>query len=90
AVIGVVLSNGNIGQDHFKCHAPGCFDKTFGRLAELKRHHKCKHETLARKPQFWCPVGNCDRSKSGAGGSFPRKDKMMDHLSRKHADIVGS
>ncbi|OAK97843.1 hypothetical protein IQ06DRAFT_205185, partial [Phaeosphaeriaceae sp. SRC1lsM3a] len=86
--IGVVLSNGRKGQDRYKCHAPGCFDKTFGRITELKRHHACKHAAAGRKPQFWCPVEGCGRSKAGMGQAFPRKDKMVDHLSRVHASVV--
>jgi hypothetical protein len=36
-----------------------------------------------------CVSGLGDRSKRGSRGAFPRQDKMMDHLSRKHADKVG-
>ncbi|KAF2820687.1 hypothetical protein CC86DRAFT_387145 [Ophiobolus disseminans] len=88
--IGIILSNGETGQDQYQCHAPDCFNKTFGRIAELKRHHAGKHAAVGRKPQFWCPINECERSKTGQGEAFPRKDKMFDHLSRAHANIVGS
>ncbi|KAH3927021.1 hypothetical protein HBI04_057460 [Parastagonospora nodorum] len=88
ATIGVVLDTDQPGQNQYKCNAPTCFNKTFGRLAELKRHHKCKHAVAGRRPQFWCPVEGCVRSKTGQGGAFPRKDKMVDHLSKVHASVV--
>jgi hypothetical protein len=88
--IGMIFSNGEVGQDQYRCTAPGCHNKTFGRLAELKRHHAGKHAAAGRKPQFWCPVEGCERSRAGQGEAFPRKDKMFDHLSRMHPDVVGS
>jgi hypothetical protein len=88
--IGKIFSNGETGQDQYRCVVPGCNNKTFGRLAELKRHHAGKHAAVGRKPQFWCPVKGCERSRAGQGEAFPRRDKMFDHLSRMHPDIVGS
>jgi hypothetical protein len=87
--IGMILSNGETGKDQYTCHVPTCINKIFGRLAELKRHHAGKHAAVAKRPQFWCPVTGCDRSKNGVGHAFPRKDKMVDHLSRMHGDVVG-
>ncbi|KAH8728449.1 hypothetical protein GQ44DRAFT_47519 [Phaeosphaeriaceae sp. PMI808] len=87
--IGMILINGETGQDRYKCNAPTCCTKTFGRIAELKRHHACTHGMAGKKPQFWCPIADCERSRGGAGEAFPRKDKMVDHLSRVHADVVG-
>jgi hypothetical protein len=40
--------------------------------------------------RFWCPVDECVRSKEEHGRTFPRKDKMVDHLMRVHGDKVGS
>jgi hypothetical protein len=86
--MGTLFSNGDTSQDHFKCLAPGCFNKTFRRVVELRRHHMTKHAAVGTKPRFWCPVEGCKRSKMG-GEAFPRKDKMHDHLERVHASIVG-
>jgi hypothetical protein len=54
--------------------------------------HVCLHylqtpQSLARQLIY---ITTGDRSVTGRKGAFPRKDKMMDHLSRVHADIVGS
>ena len=90
-MIGFIFGNGEASEDQYKCRAPACSRLTFGRLAELKRHNACRHGGHDGKlPQFWCPVEKCERSKTGQGGAFPRKDKMFDHLSRMHANIVGS
>ncbi|KAH7394376.1 hypothetical protein BKA66DRAFT_298884 [Pyrenochaeta sp. MPI-SDFR-AT-0127] len=89
-IIGFILSNGNVQSDEYQCSVPRCKGKPFRRLVELKRHHDSLHGGLAgRKSQFWCPIDGCDRSMTGHGEAFPRKDKMMDHLSRMHADKVG-
>jgi hypothetical protein len=91
-VLGYIVSTGTgtVHQDQYKCSSPSCQRATFGRLAELKRHHASKHGTSGvRRPQYWCPIDGCDRSKRFQGNAFPRKDKMTDHLSRVHADIVG-
>ncbi|KAF2128018.1 hypothetical protein P153DRAFT_261112, partial [Dothidotthia symphoricarpi CBS 119687] len=85
--IGVILSNGNACDDIYECSISACAGRTFGRLAELKRHHQSKHEGLAgHKARFWCPVDGCEsRSMADDGKAFPRKDKMMDHLAKVHA-----
>jgi hypothetical protein len=59
-IIGVILSNGEVRNDRFKCHVPSCSGVSFGRLAELKRHHTCRHGGHEGKtPRFWCPVDGC-------------------------------
>lgn len=68
--IGMIFSNGEAGQDQYKCAAPGCHNQTFGRLAELKRHHAGKHAAISRRPHFWCPVEDCERSKTGQERRF--------------------
>ncbi|KAF1851544.1 uncharacterized protein K460DRAFT_401560 [Cucurbitaria berberidis CBS 394.84] len=89
-VIGVILSNGEVRKDQYRCYDSACSGASFARLAELKRHHTTRHGGHAgKKPQFWCPIDTCARSKNGGQEAFPRKDKMMDHLSRVHADKVG-
>ncbi|KAH7394375.1 hypothetical protein BKA66DRAFT_400147, partial [Pyrenochaeta sp. MPI-SDFR-AT-0127] len=82
--IGTILSNGVSRHEKYKCYQPACSGLTFGRLAELKRHHATRHE----RPKFFCPVDGCERSLKNGGRGFPRKDKMVDHLERKHADKV--
>lgn len=89
-IIGTILSNGEVSQEQYKCYAFTCLNKTFGRLAELRRHHACEHGVDGKMPQFWCPIEGCERSRTRSGKAFPRKDKMFDHLSKVHANIVGS
>ena len=89
-VVGLLLSNGDARLDRYQCPFPTCAEISFGRPAELKRHHASRHKGYgSRKPRYWCPVQGCNRSKTGKRGPFPRKDKMMDHLERIHRDEVG-
>ena len=60
-VIGLILSNGRIQNDEYRCAVPSCRGKPFGRLAELKRHHDSVHGGLVgRQSQFWCPIDGCE------------------------------
>jgi hypothetical protein len=89
-VIGTFLTNDEVGGDYYVCSIPNCANDTFGRVHELKRHYASKHGGVGgKRQQFWCPVTGCDRSKTGLGKAFPRKDKMKDHSKRMHADKVG-
>ncbi|OAL54048.1 hypothetical protein IQ07DRAFT_641055 [Pyrenochaeta sp. DS3sAY3a] len=84
-VIGIILSNGSIRTDRYKCHELDCAASSFGRLADLKRHNASKHHrNSANRQSFWCPVEGCKRSRNGGGEPFPRKDKMKDHLRCVH------
>jgi hypothetical protein len=85
-MIGIVLSNGIAGHDKYNCHIRGC-SASFTRLADLKRHNGSRHNR--ERARFWCPVDECERSMGRGGRAFPRKDKMVDHLERVHADKVG-
>ncbi|KAH7086517.1 hypothetical protein FB567DRAFT_528128 [Paraphoma chrysanthemicola] len=85
-VVGIVLSNGITGHDKYNCHIRGC-SASFTRLADLKRHNGSRHNR--ERARFWCPVDGCERSMGQGGRAFPRKDKMVDHLERVHADKVG-
>jgi hypothetical protein len=61
-VLGYIVSTGTgtVHQDQYKCSSPSCQRATFGRLAELKRHHASKHGTSGvRRPQYWCPIDGC-------------------------------
>jgi hypothetical protein len=77
AAMGTALKNGL-----FKCILKQCADITFKRPAELKRHYNTIH--AAQKPEFWCNVPSCDRSVAAGGRPFHRKDKLQDHVQRKH------
>lgn len=87
-IIGYILSNGTNQVDKYKCHMPSCSEATFGRLADLKRHRASRHGAMRKS--YWCPVSGCERSLNGGGRPFPRKDKMFQYLSQKHADITSS
>ncbi|KAL9600821.1 MAG: hypothetical protein Q9219_002959 [cf. Caloplaca sp. 3 TL-2023] len=64
----------------FPCKVEGC-DKAFIREADLDRHGKC-HE--AGPKSFDCCAARCPRK--GTKG-FWRKDKLKDHLDRKHPEL---
>ncbi|KAF1833446.1 hypothetical protein BDW02DRAFT_500548 [Decorospora gaudefroyi] len=68
----------------FKCNRANCEHKTFNRPAELKRHHNTTHSV--KKPEFWCPVSRCERSAHVRMKSFPRKDKLKDHVRLMHSE----
>lgn len=72
ATMGSILFNGK-----FKCTEVACANKTFGRRAELQRHHATIH---AVEKWFWCPIPSCSRSKE----PFARKDKLADHVRNIH------
>jgi hypothetical protein len=62
-VIGVILSNGEVRGNQYRCNARACSGMTFGRLADLKRHHSSRHGGAGRKGQrTWCPVDGCESS----------------------------
>jgi hypothetical protein len=77
--IGSVLSNGKL-----LCAAKGCEGLTFGRQAELRRHHTTLHAAI--KPNFWCQVSTCRRSENAGGRAFHRKDKLAAHMKSMHSD----
>jgi hypothetical protein len=88
-ILGLLIINNDGDNERYECPLPACTGKTFGRAAELKRHHVSCHDGFGnKKAQYWCPVSGCERSKTGDQGSFPRKDKMIDHLERMHKDEV--
>jgi hypothetical protein len=76
-VIGSILSNGK-----FKCRETRCRRRSYGRVAELRRHYDVAHAPT--KPAFWCPVTACERSRGIGGRCFPRKDKLRSHLRNVH------
>ena len=76
-VIGTFRHNGK-----FKCIEPRCARKTFNRQAELRRHYDTIH--APRKPEYWCRVATCPRSRANGGYPFPRRDKLRDHMRKVH------
>ncbi|KAF2736993.1 hypothetical protein EJ04DRAFT_399166, partial [Polyplosphaeria fusca] len=69
----------------FVCDVEGCGGQTFARHAELRRHHTTLH--ASNKPNFWCHVTTCQRSMSGGGRAFHRKDKLVAHVQSMHSDV---
>jgi hypothetical protein len=78
--IGSVLDDGR-----FMCDDEKCAGLTFGRQAELRRHYTTLH--AINKPEFWCHVSLCPRSKSVGGEAFHRKDKLMAHVRTMHHNV---
>lgn len=76
-LIGRVFASGR-----FMCPHRQCVRKSFARLAELKRHYEGAH--APRKHTFWCHVPSCKRSRGVGQRSFPRKDKLKDHVRMAH------
>jgi hypothetical protein len=77
-IIGSVMSNGR-----FKCAEHGCYRRSFGRQAELRRHYYGAH---TKKLAYWCEVAWCDRSQAIGTRPFPRKDKLRAHVRSMHGD----
>ncbi|KAF2240622.1 hypothetical protein BU26DRAFT_203600 [Trematosphaeria pertusa] len=81
-VIGHVLMN----KKKFKCADSSCNDLTFGRLADLRRHHEQQH--ARNRVQYFCSYAGCPRSHAETGGkgrSFgTRKDKRDEHERNVH------
>jgi hypothetical protein len=80
-LIGTVYSTDTTDAFVFRCGFSACANQSFNRWYDLKRHHDGAH--AAAKPDFWCHVVDCDRSMIG-GRSFPRKDKLHDHVRKMH------
>lgn len=83
-MIGNIYRNDETGSYFFQCCNSRCSQKFFRRLYDLGRHHDGRHST--KGPQFWCAVEGCERSAMG-GRSFPRKDKLKDHLRKTHVAV---
>jgi hypothetical protein len=79
-VIGSVMSNGC-----FKCVVQGCYRRSFGRQAELRRHYYGAH---TNKLGYWCETAGCPRSKEMGYRPFPRKDKLMSHVRKVHGGVA--
>lgn len=66
----------------FHCASPQCRKRTFARWYDFNRHYNGAHAT--EKTIFWCPMSGCSRSEGEGNHGFPRKDKMMNHVSNIH------
>lgn len=81
-IIGLVL----VDKKKFRCPKKECDQLTFGRLADLRRHHDQNH--ARNRAQYYCPYQECDRSYVPGGGrskSFgTRKDKRDEHIRNVH------
>jgi hypothetical protein len=81
-IIGHVLAN----KKKFKCVESDCEELTFGRLADLRRHHDQQHARV--RHQYYCSYHGCSRSNAVGGGkgrSFgTRKDKRDEHERNVH------
>jgi uncharacterized C2H2 Zn-finger protein len=63
-------------QSLFKCPHSEC-NATFRRNKDRTRHIRVKHQEI---PGFACPIVDCTM---GTGHTFPRSDKLRDHLRGK-------
>ncbi|KAF1973300.1 hypothetical protein BU23DRAFT_568319 [Bimuria novae-zelandiae CBS 107.79] len=70
----------------FKCIKMDCKDLTFGRMADLRRHHSQHH--AKNRAEFFCSVTGCPRAHAPTGGksrSFgTRRDKRDEHERNVH------
>ncbi|KAF2854059.1 hypothetical protein T440DRAFT_267321 [Plenodomus tracheiphilus IPT5] len=79
--IGSVSLNGRL-----QCDKASCVGRSFGRIAELRRHFEGAH--AAQKPQFWCHESSCARSAVAGDHPFYRKDKRDDHVRKMHFHLL--
>ena len=66
----------------FPCATTGC-ERTFARAGNMRRHAR-KHDPAAER--FPCQVAGC---KYTGAKAFARKDKLADHVKKRHA-VQGS
>lgn len=70
----------------FKCIKSDCKDLTFGRMADLRRHHAQHH--ARNRAEYFCRVSGCSRAHVPTGGksrSFgTRRDKRDEHERNVH------
>jgi hypothetical protein len=81
-IIGHVIRDDTSDKVEFQCAFRECSMRIFRRWPELNRHYHAMHDV--RRPEFWCPVQFCARSKTGGGSPFPRKDKLNVHIETLH------
>lgn len=84
--IGTIYSTSDADTFVFKCFHEACHPKSFGRWYDFKRHYNGAH--AVEVPQFWCAVDGCERSDRPGGRSFPRKDKLREHVRKVHVGFA--
>jgi hypothetical protein len=67
----------------FLCNVLGC-ESTFTRLGDRNRHVESKHNVTLH----FCLVPGCEKSFARGGKGYTRKDKLQEHMQRKHAALV--
>ncbi|KAF2396474.1 hypothetical protein EJ06DRAFT_534198 [Trichodelitschia bisporula] len=75
--LGVVLKTGRL-----QCSHTECLQRSFSRLADLRRHHLSSHV----KEPLWCSADGCPRSKA-SDRPFFRRDKLMEHELKMHGKV---
>jgi hypothetical protein len=83
-----VYSTGNLSSatkdttppQRYKCYSPGC-DLSFTRKADKIRHERVHNPA---PPVHFCKVDGCLKS---GGMGYLRKDKLTEHMRRKHPDL---
>jgi hypothetical protein len=88
-LIGNVYREDESGIFFYQCCHRSCSHTSFRRIYDVGRHHNSKHKHATAGPHFWCTVDGCDRSAVMGGRSFPRKDKLNDHVRKMHRGFVG-
>ncbi|KAH6875725.1 hypothetical protein BKA58DRAFT_127112 [Alternaria rosae] len=84
--LGTIEGTDSLGMLVFRCSAPSCIGKTFNRWQDFTRHYNGAHAPPDAGNMFWCTVPGCDRGVR----SFPRKDKLDDHVRKVHMLVVES
>jgi hypothetical protein len=84
-IIGHVTSSGK-----FKCFDDSCFDLSFSRQADFRRHYD--HTHMSKKVEIFCTVEGCTRSRKPSGRSKGRSfgardDKMREHVRTVHEKV---
>jgi hypothetical protein len=80
---------GTIDKDEkFKCLAASCYDMSFARQADFRRHYENTH--MPSKLEYFCPMEGCPRSRKPTGAregrSFgAREDNMTEHFLMVHS-----
>ncbi|KAF8865133.1 hypothetical protein BDZ45DRAFT_580895 [Acephala macrosclerotiorum] len=69
----------NNTNNRFNCTHPNC-SASFNRIGDLRRHDR-----VHGVPAHPCTVSGCSRK---GGNAFYRRDKLLDHMRKKHGMTV--
>jgi hypothetical protein len=67
----------------FLCKVLGC-ESTFTRLGDRNRHVESMHN----KALHFCLVPGCEKNLRRGGKGYTRKDKLQEHMQKKHAGLA--